>query len=50
VLHCGFALAAAKTTDLIEENPLPIEIAGRDLRLDLRPFDNLTLRLLPVGH
>ena len=47
VLHCGFALAAAEATDLIEENPLPVELAGRDLRLDLRPFEILTLRLMP---
>jgi alpha-mannosidase len=47
VLHCGFALAAAEASDLIEENPVPVEIAGRDVRLDFRPFDILTLRLLP---
>ncbi|MGC2412066.1 MAG: glycoside hydrolase family 38 C-terminal domain-containing protein, partial [Stellaceae bacterium] len=47
VLHCGFALAAAEATDLIEENPVPIEIAGRDLPLDLRPFEIVTLRLQP---
>ncbi len=46
-LHCGFALAAAEATDLIEENPVPIEIAGRDLPLDLRPFEIVTLRLQP---
>jgi len=39
---------AAEATDLIEENPLPIEIAGLDLRLDFRPFDILTLRLVPM--
>jgi hypothetical protein len=48
-LHCSFALAAAAATDLIEENSLPIGIAGRDLRLDPRPFDILTL-LLSLGH
>ena len=49
-LHCGFAPAAAEATDLIEENPVPVEIAGRDLRLDLRPFDIVTLRLLPAAQ
>ncbi len=50
VLHCGFALAAAEATDLIEENPVPVEIAGGDVPLDLRPFEILTLRLLPSGQ
>jgi len=50
VLHCGFALAAAEATDLIEENPVPVEIAGREVRLDLRPFDIVTLRLLPAAQ
>jgi hypothetical protein len=49
LLRCGFALGAAEATDLIEENPVPVEIAGRDVRLDLRPFDILTLRLLPAA-
>ena len=48
VLHCGFALAAAEASDLIEENPVAVEIAGRDLPLALRPFEILTLRLLPA--
>lgn len=47
VLHCGFTLAAAEASDLIEEHPVPVEVAGSDLRLDLRPFEILTLRLLP---
>jgi len=50
VLHCGFPLTAAEATNLIEENPLPVEIAGRDLPLDLGPFEILTLRLLPTGQ
>jgi alpha-mannosidase len=50
VLRCGFALAAAAATDLIEENPVPVEFAERELRLELRPFDILTLRLLPAAQ
>jgi alpha-mannosidase len=50
VLHCGFALAAAEATDLIEENPVSFEIAGRDLPLSFRPFEILTLRLLPMSQ
>jgi len=48
VLHCGFALAAAEATDLIEENAVSLETAGRGLRLAFRPFEILTLRLLPM--
>jgi len=50
VLRCGFALAAAEATDLIEEHPRPVEIAGRGLLLDLGAFEILTLRLLPMGQ
>ena len=51
--HCciaAFAPAAAEATDLTKENPVPVEIAGRELRLDLRPFDILTLRLPPEAR
>jgi alpha-mannosidase len=50
VLRCGFALAAAEATDLIEENPTPVEAAGRRLCLDFGPFEIRTLRLRSSGE
>jgi alpha-mannosidase len=45
---CGFELAEAAETNLIEENSTPLELsAGEGLQLDFRPFEIRTLRLTP---
>ncbi|HEY4471462.1 MAG TPA: glycosyl hydrolase-related protein, partial [Stellaceae bacterium] len=44
-LACGFALADAAETNLIEGEPSPLEVSGDSLRLDFRPFEIRTLRL-----
>jgi alpha-mannosidase len=46
-LACGFALAEAAETNLIEEEPKPLDVSGGALRLDFRPFEIRTLRLKP---
>jgi alpha-mannosidase len=44
-LACGFPLAEAAETNLIEEEPKRLDISGDSLRLDFRPFEIRTLRL-----
>ena len=46
-LACGFPLAETAETDLIEEEPKPLDVSGGALRLDFRPFEIRTLRLKP---
>jgi alpha-mannosidase len=46
-LRCGFAIAEAAETNLIEEAPAPLKFTGDKLRLDFRPFEIRTLRLKP---
>ena len=48
-LRCGFRLAGAEETDLIEENPARVTIVGSGLWLDLAPFEIRTFRLVPAG-
>ena len=45
-LRCGFDVAQAVETNLIEEDPVAVESSGSTLRLDFRPFEIRTLRLL----
>lgn len=53
VLTTGFPLASAVATDLLEREPAPgegvdaVQADGREIRLALRPFQILTLRLRP---
>jgi alpha-mannosidase len=46
-LRCGFAIAEAAETNLIEEDAGPLEVSGGGLPLDFRPFEIRTLRLKP---
>jgi alpha-mannosidase len=46
-LRCGFAIAEAAETNLIEEDAVPLEVSGGGLPLDFRPFEIRTLRLKP---
>ncbi|WP_285563917.1 glycoside hydrolase family 38 C-terminal domain-containing protein [Streptomyces sp. RTGN2] len=52
-LRAGFAVASARVTDLLERElesePAPV-LEGSDVTLSLRPFQILTLRLVPAGH
>ena len=44
-LHAGFPVAAAWQTNLLEENEAPLAVDGRDVQLDVRPYQIVTLRL-----
>jgi alpha-mannosidase len=46
-LLTGFPLAAAWRTNLLEENQEPLEVDGHRLRCPIKPFQIVTLRLLP---
>jgi alpha-mannosidase len=46
-LACGFVVAEAAETNLIEEEPKPLDISGSRLPLEFRPFEIRTLRLKP---
>jgi alpha-mannosidase len=46
-LYCGFDLAAAEETNLIEENPAPLPVSGNAVALAFGPFEIRTIRLLP---
>ncbi|MCA9873422.1 MAG: alpha-mannosidase, partial [Anaerolineales bacterium] len=46
-LRTGFALAAAWRTNLLEEDQEELDVAEDTVRLGIRPFQILTLRLLP---
>ncbi len=45
-LRVGFELAAVYECNLLEENQRPLEHDGGSVRLEMRPFQILTLRLL----
>ena len=47
-IHAGFPLAAAWRTNLLEENESQIDVQEQSLRLHVRPFEIMTLRLLPA--
>ena len=46
-LQCGFAIAEAAETNLIEEEPASLAMEGDKVSLDFRPFVIRTLRLKP---
>jgi alpha-mannosidase len=46
-LETSFALAGAWRTNLLEEDGEPLEIEGHTLRIWIRPYQIVTLRLLP---
>jgi alpha-mannosidase len=46
-LTTGFPLARAWRTNLLEENQEQLEVNGRHLRVAIKPYQILTLRLLP---
>jgi alpha-mannosidase len=48
-LVAGFAVAEAYRCNLLEEEPSPLAVAGRRVELAIRPFEIVTLRLLPEG-
>ncbi|GAB4204321.1 MAG: alpha-mannosidase [Roseiflexaceae bacterium] len=48
-LTTGFPLAAAWRTNLLEDNQEALEVNGSHLRLHVRPFEIITLRLVPKG-
>ncbi|WP_374686578.1 glycoside hydrolase family 38 C-terminal domain-containing protein [Promineifilum sp.] len=45
VLRTAFPLRAAWRTNLLEENRAPLDVAGREARLTVRPFEIVTVRL-----
>jgi alpha-mannosidase len=48
-LRAGFPLAAAWRTNLLEENQEELAVDEDEVRLVVRPFQIITLRLLPAG-
>jgi alpha-mannosidase len=48
-LSTGFLIAEAWRTNLVEENQERLEVAGRHLTVRIKPYQIVTLRLLP-GH
>jgi alpha-mannosidase len=45
VLHCGFSLAAAWRTNLLEENQAELVVEDDAVQVAIRPFQIITLRL-----
>jgi alpha-mannosidase len=48
-ITAGFALVAAWRTNLLEENQMALVPAGHDVTFFVRPFEIVTLRLIPAG-
>ena len=46
-LRTAFPVRAAWRTNLLEENRQPVEAKGREVRFAVRPFEIVTLRLIP---
>ena len=46
-LECAFSLAGAWRTNLLEENKELLEVNGQELLAEIRPYQIMTLRLLP---
>lgn len=46
-LLCGFPVAAAWETNLLEEDGVAMPVEGDTVRLSVRPFQILTVRILP---
>jgi alpha-mannosidase len=47
-LHLGFELASARRTNLLEENQAELTPDGNTLTLSVRPYEIVTLRLVPA--
>ena len=47
-LHLGFELSSAWRTNLLEENQTELTPDGNTLTLSIRPYEIVTLRLLPA--
>ena len=47
-LHAAFPLKAAIQTNLLEEDQFPLEINETQVKLNLKPFQIVTLRLVPM--
>lgn len=47
-LTAGFDIAGAHHANLLEENQAALEVSGRQVRLSYRPYEIITLRLVPA--
>jgi len=47
-LRCGFPLAAASQTDMLENNPAPLPAENGGVALAFRAFEIKTVRLRPA--
>jgi alpha-mannosidase len=47
-LHLGFELGGAWRTNLLEENQDALTPEGKTLKLSVRPYEIVTLRLVPA--
>jgi alpha-mannosidase len=47
-LHLGFELGSAWRTNLLEENQAKLTPDGKTLTLSVRPYEIVTLRLVPA--
>lgn len=45
-LTAGFPLARAWRTDLLEQNQEALDVAGREVRFEIKPYEIVTLRLV----
>ena len=48
-LTTGFPLAAAWRTNLLEENQTELACADNQVRLTVKPYEIVTLRVVPAG-
>jgi alpha-mannosidase len=49
-VHFGMAVVSAAVTDLLEENPVPLDVSGDSVTVELRPFDVVTLVVVPRSY
>lgn len=49
-LQCGFQVAAAWESNLLEEDSAALPVDGYKVRLTVRPFQIVTVRLLPANY
>jgi alpha-mannosidase len=48
-LHAGFSLEAAWVTNLLEENQSAVSVENNSIQLYVRPYQIITLRLIPAN-
>jgi alpha-mannosidase len=49
LLKAGFRLAQAWRTNLLEQNLMPVETQEQQIKIQIHPFEIITLRLVPAN-